>query len=186
MAPEQATGRLREHGPATDVYALGVILFELLTGRPPHRGETDFETLRLVSDRDAPSPRSLRRGLPRDLETIVLKCLDKQLTRRYASAAELSAELQRFLDGRPVHARPIQAWEHVGKLVKRQPMRTALSIVIGLSMLAVAGALVWERQRMEKLRVAVNRSHQSAIEAREQRALAQYQGLLAQRHDVAN
>ena len=111
MAPEQAAGRLREHGPATDVYALGVILFELLTGTAPHRGETDLETLRLVSDQDPPSPRELRPGLPRDLETIALKCLEKRPARRYSKAIELSADLRRFLDGRPVNARPIAVWE---------------------------------------------------------------------------
>ena len=93
MAPEQAAGRTREQGPATDVYALGVILYELLTGRPPLRGETDLETLRLISDQDPPSPRALRPGLPRDLETICLKCLEKRPDRRYAGASELAEDL---------------------------------------------------------------------------------------------
>ena len=87
MAPEQAAGRLRDHGPGTDVYALGVILYELLTGKPPLRGETDLETLRLVLDQDPPPPRGLRRGLPRDLDTICLKCLEKRPKARYGDAS---------------------------------------------------------------------------------------------------
>ena len=143
MAPEQASGSIREHGPATDVYALGVILYELLTGRPPHRGDTDLGTLRLVSDQDPPSPRALRPGLPRDLETIVLKCLEKRPVRRYSSRrAELMADLHRFLDGRSVQARPAPVWEHAGKWAKRRPVHAALAIllaVVGFTFAVVGG-----------------------------------------------
>ena len=111
MAPEQAAGRTREQGPATDVYALGVILYELLTGRPPLRGETDLETLRLVADQDPPSPRALRPACRATSETICLKCLEKRPERRYAGAAELAADLGRFLEGRPIRARRSSAWE---------------------------------------------------------------------------
>ena len=89
MAPEQAAGRLRDHGPATDVYALGVILYELLTTKPPLRGETDLETLRLVSEQDPTPPRSLRPGLPRDLNTICLKCLRKATERPIRECGEI-------------------------------------------------------------------------------------------------
>ena len=121
MAPEQAAGRLRDHGPATDVYALGVILYELLTGRPPLRGETDLETLRLVADQESPPPRELRPGLPRDLNTICAKCLEKRPKDRYDSALALAADLQRFLAGKPVHARPIRLWQRrqVGQTTPR-------------------------------------------------------------------
>ena len=109
MAPEQAAGRLREHQPATDVYALGAILYEMLTRRPPIRGESDLETLRLIPDQDPAPPRALRPGLPRDVETICLKCLEKDPDRRYTTALELVHDLERFLDGKPVRARPIGA-----------------------------------------------------------------------------
>jgi WD40 repeat protein/serine/threonine protein kinase len=143
MAPEQAAGRLREHGPATDVYALGAILYEMLAGRPPLRGETDLETLRLVSDQDPPTPRALRPGLPRDLETITLKCLDKQPARRYASAAELTTDLERFLAGESIQARPIPAWHQAARWAKRRPAHAALAVVIALATFSILSVLLW-------------------------------------------
>ncbi len=190
MAPEQAAGRLREHGPATDVYALGVILYELLTGRPPHRGENDLETLRLVADLDPPSPRDLRPGLPRDLETITLKCLEKRPVRRYTSAADLTADLQRFMAGRPVQARPVPPWEHASKWARRRPVHAALLVVVGALAVAVLGGLEWARARetfhSDALRVALESSRKSEVEARDQRVKADRQSLLAHQHLAAN
>ncbi len=125
MAPEQAAGRPREVGPATDVYALGSTLHELLTGRPPLRGETEAETLRLILEAEPPSPRSLRPSLPRDLETIVRKCLQKEPARRYASAEALSGDLRRFLEGRPILARrpAHSSARRSGRVGTRRPWR---------------------------------------------------------------
>ncbi len=159
MAPEQAAGRLREHGPATDVYALGAILYELLAHRPPHRGETDLETLRLVTDQDPTSLRALSPGVPRDLETIVGKCLNKQPKGRYATASELADDLERFIAGRSVRARPIRSWQRAGKWARRRPAHAALAIMSLLAISVALGALFWYRDVVQRhdetLRTAV-------------------------------
>ena len=165
MAPEQASGRLREHGPGTDVYALGVILYEILTGRPPHRGETDLETLRMIADLDPPSLRALRPGLPRDLERTTLKCLEKRPGRRYSSTSELTADLLRYLDGKPVHARPVSVWERAGKWARRRPMHAVLVLVVCIGGFATISVLGWKRVRDDEYRSVLDRSRRIEAQA---------------------
>lgn len=129
MAPEQALGRVAELGPLCDVYALGAILYEMLTGRPPFRGETPMETMLLVSSEEPIAPSLLQRNVPRDLETICLKCLEKDKRRRYATAADLAEDLRRFVDGEPIRARPVHLGWRVYKWARRRPAAAALILV---------------------------------------------------------
>jgi tetratricopeptide (TPR) repeat protein len=160
MAPEQARGQVREIGPATDVYALGAILYECLTGRPPFKGESAVVTLREVLDEEPVPPSRLCGRTPRDLETICLKCLHKEPRKRYASAAALADDLGCFLDGRPIQARPVSARERVVKWVRRRPALAGLFAVVTVAVLALG--LTWyraarhERQRMATARAEVH------------------------------
>jgi predicted Ser/Thr protein kinase len=121
MAPEQARGRAHDACPLVDQHALGAILYELLTGRPPFRGSTPSDTMEQVCTQEPVPPARLRPKVPRDLETICLKCLQKESHRRYADADALGDDLDRFLDGRPVLARRISALEQLGRQCRRNP-----------------------------------------------------------------
>jgi serine/threonine-protein kinase len=143
MAPEQAQGGADVVGPAADVYALGAILYELLTGRPPFRAETAAETIRQVMDRDPVPPSRLNSTVPRDLETVCLKCLQKEPRRRYATAAALADDLGRFQRGEAIAARPEGPVARLARRVRRRPALSAAVAASVLLLCVVVGGGLW-------------------------------------------
>jgi len=150
MPPEQADGLLGSFGPAVDVYALGGILYEVLTGRPPFLGSTVLETLDQVRKLDPVPVRTLQPQVPRDLETICMKCLSKPAEKRYATAAELAAELDRFLNHMPILARPPGKMERATQWCRRNPSRAALVAVCIAGMLVAVVAAGWVHRRLDQ------------------------------------
>jgi predicted Ser/Thr protein kinase len=147
MAPEQAEGRTRDIGPATDVHALGAILYDMLTGRPPFQAASVFEALEMVRSREPVPPSRLQPKLPRDLETICLKCLHKVPARRYTSALALAEDLRHFLNNEPIQARPVSTPERVLRWARRNPMVASLLVLLGLVFVSmvVFSVLVWQQ-----------------------------------------
>jgi serine/threonine protein kinase/WD40 repeat protein len=138
MAPEQAGGDNRTVGPAADIYSLGAILYEMLTGRPPFRGGTILETLEQVRTQEPVPPAQLQPQLPRDLGIICLKCLQKDPRNRYATALHLADDLRRFLEGRPIQARPVGTAERVWRWSRRNPGWAAMLASVALLLLVIA------------------------------------------------
>jgi eukaryotic-like serine/threonine-protein kinase len=169
MPPEQAAAKRGLIGPAGDIYALGAVLYELLTGRPPFRADSAVETLRQVAETEPVSPRLLNPCLPRDLETICLKCLEKEPHKRYGTAKLLEEDLGRFLSGVPVVARPTSRRERCVKWSRRHPATAALIVVSGIALLALfgAGASQYYNRQLETMNHeldAVNRQLRSTTE----------------------
>ncbi len=135
MPPEQAEGKVTEIGPAADVYSLGAVLYCLLTGRPPFQSANPLDTLLQVLEREPVPLRQLNAEVPLDLETITLKCLQKDPTRRYQSAAALSADLRRWLTGHPIEARPVSRTERAWRWCHRNPAIASLSAIVVLVLL---------------------------------------------------
>jgi len=143
MAPEQVLPDPDRIGPATDVYGLGGILYECLTGRPPFAAPTVLATMRQVADDNVVSVRRLQAGVPKDLETICLKCLEKNPTNRYPTARDLAADLARFRAGEPISARPTGPTERAWRWARRHPVVPLLALTLGVMTLSVAGLMAW-------------------------------------------
>jgi formylglycine-generating enzyme required for sulfatase activity/tRNA A-37 threonylcarbamoyl transferase component Bud32 len=178
MAPEQAGGKSGVIGPAADVYALGAVLYECLTGRPPFRAVTVMDTLLQVLEDEPVPPGRLNSKAPRDLETICLKCLDKEPSRRYASAADLAQDLRRFQAGEPVVARPSSLWRRGVKWARRRPALASLCFVLALALATVLAGGAWYNGRLRAEREKAVTALEKEERARTERGLAQVQALL--------
>jgi hypothetical protein len=148
MPPEQASGSAGLIGPASDVYGLGAVLYALLTGRPPFYAANPLDTLVQVMEQEPIAPTQLNPSVPRDLETITLKCLEKNASRRYATAQDLADELGRYLAGEPIQARPVGPAERLWRWCRRHPARAVAVGAVLLSLMIVLAGGYWFNRRL--------------------------------------
>ena len=183
LAPEQANGEAAKYGPWTDVYAIGSVLYELLTGRPPHAASTVAETLRQIAEKDPVEPNSINPDISQDLSIICMKCLRKDPMQRYSTASQLSQDLTYFLDGKPISARPVSMIEKTWKVAKRHPALSstlALLVTSVITLLIVWGIFTSQLAAAKKLaennEIAANNNarlaQQNAKQAAEEEKLA--------------
>ncbi len=189
MAPEQAAGKSNAIQPAVDIYSLGAVLYELLTGRPPFTADTSAETRRQVIDNEPVPPSRLNSRVPRDLQTICLKCLHKDPVRRYASAATLAEDIERFSSGMPILARPVGAMERAVKWCRRHPSTAfAIAVTVAALIAAVTGG-IWLHKvqedrrtdaivRRESARVSIEAALPSVLELVKNKRWIEARGML--------
>jgi serine/threonine-protein kinase len=180
MSPEQARGDVRRVGPPSDLYALGAILYELLTGRPPFQGASAMDTVTRVTRDEPVPPTRVQPKTPLDLETICLKCLQKEPARRYADCFELAEDLRRFLSGEPILARPVGKVERLWRWCQRNPKLASANAVVFLLLLVVSVGSTWAALA---IRAEKERAEQNAIRAKVNERVAQRQKLTAEENE---
>ncbi len=168
MSPEQAGGRTAEIGPRADIYSLGVVLYELLTGRAPFGAASDIEVLRQINDAEPLRPKKQRRSIPLDLETICLRCLEKLPSRRYQAALELANDLDRYLRDEPIVARPTSLPTTVWKWCRRRPALAALATVVCAGIVVLFVGLFEHNRRVSSLLQETARERDAARTAEAQ------------------
>jgi WD40 repeat protein/tetratricopeptide (TPR) repeat protein len=164
MAPEQARGEAHNIGPLVDVWALGAILYELLTGRPPFKGVSAAETILLLTTTEPVPPRRLAPAVPRDLETICLKCLQKEQAKRYASAGELANDLKRFQAGEPIKARPVGRLARAWRWSRRNPVLATVSLLLLIVFAGGVSGIFWQWQKAVENNRQMQREYDRAEE----------------------
>ena len=174
MSPEQARGEKADE--RSDIYSIGALLYEMLTGRPPFQSATAWEVIHEVLNNDPISPRRLIESIPRDLETICLKCMEKNVSRRYQTSGEVAAEIQKYLDGKPLNARPVGWAARTWKLCRRNPVVSILTTTVALALLTTAIVAVRSRNRvadsLKKTSLALNETALALEDSKEKRSIA--------------
>ena len=179
MAPEQAEAGAQEVGPAADIYSLGAIAYELLTGHPPFRAATTLQTLELVRSREPVPPRDLQPATPRDLQTICLKCLEKEPGKRYATGGDLADDLRRFLNREPIRARPIGYLGRLARWTRRNPIPAGLAGALVVTGLFALTAILWQWRKADALATSLSIANRRSEERRLKAVDAQEQAELA-------
>jgi WD40 repeat protein/serine/threonine protein kinase len=192
MAPEQADGKRALVGPATDIYALGAVLYQLLTGQLPFQGDSALEVLRAVSNDEPVRPRRLQPRLPRDLEAITLHCLEKEPARRYATALALAEDLEHFREGRQVVARPVGAVARFARASRRRPLVALLLALLAASLFGGLAGVTWKWLEANEQRDLADANASQAIDEKSEAQFQTYRARIAAAmaalsvHDVAD
>ncbi len=189
MPPEQATGKASEVGPEADVYSLGAVLYRCVTGRPPFQAATSIEILRQVLDEEPVPPRRLNREIDADIETLCLKCLEKEPARRFQTAAELSAELTRYLNHEPIHSRPMGLMPRAWRWCRRRPtIAASLALLMLLILVMSTGVpyVLWQKNELQEADLKKEQDARLIEQAESARELEQAGRQQAEQRAAAN